>query len=74
MRENLVQEKHNSRLAGHFGVDKTLGQLSHFYFLTKMEANVQRYVNKSRICQHAEGRSQNDGLYMPLHIPNRPWD
>ena len=32
MRENLTQEKHNGGMAGHFGSDKTFGQLSHFYF------------------------------------------
>ena len=57
MRANLVQEKHNGRLAGHFGIGKTLGQLSHFYFWPKMKEDVQRYVNKCRICQHAKGRS-----------------
>lgn len=72
MRENLVQEKHNGGLAGHFGVEKTLGKLSHFYFWPKMKVDVQRYVNKCRVCQHAKGRSQNAGLYMPLPIPNRP--
>ena len=72
MREKLVQEKHNGRLVGHFGIDKTLGQLSHFYFWPKMKADVQRYANKYRICKHVEGRSQNVGLYMPLPIPNRP--
>ena len=74
MRENLVQEKHNGGMAGHFGVDKTLGQLSHFYFWPNMKEDVQRYVNKCRICQHAKGRSQNAGLYIHLPIPNRPWD
>ena len=39
-----------------------------------MKADVQRYVNKCRICQHAKGKSQNVGLYMPLPIPNRLWD
>ena len=74
MRENLVQEKHIDGLDGHFGVYKTLGKPSHFYFWPKMKEDVQRYVNKCRICQHAKGRSQNAGLYMHLPIPNRPWD
>ena len=39
-----------------------------------MKADVQRYVSKCRVCQHVKGRSQNAGLYMPLPIPNRPWD
>ena len=57
MRENLVQEKHNDGLARHFGVEKTLGKLSQLYFWPKMKANVQRYVSKCRVCQHAKGRS-----------------
>jgi len=74
MRENFVQEEHNGRLVGHFGVEKTLGKLSHFYIWPKMKANVQRYMSKCMVCHHEKGRSQNVGLYMPLPIPNRPWD
>ena len=32
MRENMIQEKHNGGMAGHFGSDKTYGKLIHFYF------------------------------------------
>ena len=32
MRENMIQEKHNGGMAGHFGSDKKFGHLSHFYF------------------------------------------
>lgn len=32
MRENLIQEKHNGGMAGHFGSDKTYGHISYFYF------------------------------------------
>ena len=57
MRENLVQEKHNGGMDGHFGIDKTLGQLIHFYFWPNMKAYVQRYMNKCKICQYAKHRS-----------------
>ena len=40
MRENLVQENHNGGLNRHFGFDKTLGQLIHFYFWPKMKEYV----------------------------------
>ena len=31
MRENLIQEKHNGGMAGHFGSNKTFEKLGHFY-------------------------------------------
>lgn len=40
MRENLVREKHSGGLAGHFGIDKTLEQLGHFYFWPKMSRDM----------------------------------
>ena len=69
-----MQEKHNGGLAGHFGIDKTVGRLSHYSFWPKMRAAVEKYVKRSRICQHAKGRSQNTALYTPLPVPSRPWD
>ena len=45
MRENLIQEKHNGRMAGKFGIDKTLG-FGHFYFWPRMRSDLQRYVSK----------------------------
>ena len=74
MRENLIQEKHNGGLARNFGIDKIVGQLSHFYFCPRMRSEVEKFVKRCRICQHAKGRSQNTGLYTPLHVPRRPWD
>ena len=74
MRENLIQEKHNGGMEGHFGSDKTFGQLGHFYFWPMMRSEVENFVSRCRVCQHAKGRSQNTGLYTPLPIPTRPWD
>jgi hypothetical protein len=74
MRENLVKEKHSGGLAGHFGHDKTFAKLSESYFWPGMRADVKRFVDRCRICQHAKGRKQNTGLYQPLPIPKRPWE
>jgi hypothetical protein len=38
-----------------------------------MRTDVQKFVNKCRICQHAKGK-KNTGLYEPFPIPERPWD
>eukprot|EP00253_Pinus_taeda_P009358 PITA_09358 len=74
MRENIVREKHSGGLAGHFGINKTLEQLGHFYYWPKMNRDVQRYVNRCKVCQLSKGHSQNTGLYTPLPVPSRPWD
>ena len=74
MRQNLIQEKHNGGLARHFGIDKIVGQLSHYYFWPKMRSEVENFVKRCKICQHVKGRSQNIGLYTPLPISGRPWD
>jgi hypothetical protein len=70
MRDNLLKEKHSGGLVGHFGHDKMFAQLSSSYYWP----DVIKLVNKCRICQHAKGKRQNNGLYQPLPIPERPWD
>eukprot|EP00253_Pinus_taeda_P023337 PITA_23337 len=74
MRENLIKEKHSGGLSGHFGTEKTLEQLNRFYFWPRMKSEVEKYVRNCKVCQYAKERSQNTGLYIPLPIPDRPWD
>ena len=73
MRANIIKEKHNGGLSKNFGQDKTFAQVNDFYYWPKIQTNVKRFVEKCRICQHAKGRSQNTGLYLPLPITNLPW-
>jgi hypothetical protein len=74
MRENLLKEKHSGGLAGHFGHEKTFAKLNESYFWPGMRADVKRFVDRCRICQHSKGRKQNAGFYQPLPIPERPWE
>lgn len=39
-----------------------------------MSRDVQRLVNRCKVCQLSKGHSQNTGLYTPLPVPSRPWD
>jgi len=39
-----------------------------------MRFEVEKHVRNYKVCQYAKGRSQNTGLYVPLPIPDRPWD
>ncbi|GLJ18319.1 hypothetical protein SUGI_0324190 [Cryptomeria japonica] len=74
MRENLMQEKHDDCLSGHFGLNKTLELVQRFYYWPKMQRDIRKYAEKCVICQKAKGTSSNVGLYQPLPIPNRPWE
>jgi hypothetical protein len=68
MRDNLMKEKHNRGLVGHFGHDKTFAQLRSSYYWSTMREEVKRFVNKCRIFQYAKGRQQSTSLYQPLPI------
>jgi hypothetical protein len=48
MRENLLKEKHNGGLAGHFGHDKTFAKLSESYFWSGIQSGCQN------ICGHMQ--------------------
>jgi hypothetical protein len=74
MRENLLKEKHNGGLTGHFIHDKTFSQLNVSYYWPGMRIDVKKFVNRCRICQHVKGKRQNTGLYQPFPVPERPWD
>ena len=50
MRDNLIQEKHNGGMSGHFGSDKTFGQFGHFYFWPRMRSKVEKFVSRFRVC------------------------
>jgi hypothetical protein len=49
-RENLLKEKHNGGLVGHFGHDKTFSKLNGSYFWLGMRTYVKKFVERCRIC------------------------
>jgi hypothetical protein len=56
MRENLLKEKHNEGLVGHFGYDKTFSKLNESYFWPGMREDIKRFMERCRICQHSKGK------------------
>ena len=56
MRDDLIHEKHNGGMAGHFGSDKTFEQLGHFYFWPNIRFEVENLVSRCRVFEHAKGR------------------
>ena len=70
LRTQIIQELHNE---GHVGRDRTLQLVQASYFWPTIRKEVERYVQRCRICQVSKGTATNAGLYMPLPIPSQPW-
>ena len=66
----IIQELHGE---GHLGRDRTLQLILESYFWSSMCKEVERFVERCRICQVSKGKASNIGLYMPLPIPTQPW-
>jgi hypothetical protein len=59
---------------GHFGAKKMEDILAGHFFWPKMRRYVERFVARCTTCQKAKSRLHPHGLYMPLPVPNAPWE
>ena len=74
LKNMILHDNHDSKIAGHFGTYKTLGRLKHNYHWHKMEEDVKDYVRTCDTCQHDKpSRHCRYGELEPLEVPYRPW-
>ncbi|KAE8690983.1 cytochrome P450 78A7-like [Hibiscus syriacus] len=75
LHKELMKEYHDSKWAGHPGVDRTLALLSEQYYWPHMTEDVQAYVKTCLVCQQDKIEAKKPaGLLQPLPIPERPWE
>jgi hypothetical protein len=74
LREAIIKEAHEGGLAGHFGRDKTLTLVQENFTWPKTVRDVVRHMKQCQTCHLAKSRKQNIGLYIPLLVPNSPWE
>ncbi|KAE8668323.1 cytochrome P450 78A7-like [Hibiscus syriacus] len=75
LRKELIKECHDSKWAGHPGVDRTMALLSEQYYWPHMAEDVQAYVKTCLVCQQDKIEAKKPaGLLQPLPIPERPWE
>jgi len=73
LRTKILQDNHDSQIAGHFGIHKTLERLKHNYHWVRMEEVVTDYVWSCDTCQRDKpSRHKKYGLLEPLKVPYRP--
>lgn len=74
LRGAIIHEQHYGGLAGHFGLDKTRALICEHFYWPRLERDVNRYVERCRICHIAKTKGINSGLYLPLPVPKAPWE
>jgi transposase InsO family protein len=75
VRQELMSRFHDSRLAGHFGGDRTLELLQRHYHWQDMEREVDVFVKTCPECQWSKARRHKPyGMLRPLPVPEAPWE
>jgi hypothetical protein len=73
-RAKMIWEAHYNRVAGHFGVEKTVIIIQkHFYWL-KIRQDVSKYIRSFTAYAISKLTIKKQGLYTPLPIPEKPWE
>jgi hypothetical protein len=73
-RVKLIWESHYSRVAGHFGVEKTVAVLQQHFYWPKLRQDVNKYIRSCTACAIAKPTIKKQGMYTPLPTPERPWE
>ena len=73
-RAKMIWEAHYSRVAGHFGTEKTVAVLQKYFYWPKLRQDVNRYIRSCTACAIAKPSIKKQGLYTPFPTPNGPWE
>lgn len=74
IRLKILKLVHDSKIAGHKGVQKTQEFLSRFFWWPNYQRDVKKYVMSCDICARCKTpRASPMGLLQPLSVPSRPW-
>jgi hypothetical protein len=65
-RPKMIWEAHYSRVAGHFGVEKTVAVLQKYFYWPNLRQDVEKYIKSCIACAIAKTTINKQGLYTPL--------
>jgi hypothetical protein len=75
MRQEIIASFHDSKLAGHFGTEKTTQLVHRTLYWQEMHADIKGYVATCLTCQRSKApRRLPFGKLSPLPIPERIWE
>ena len=67
-------EAHRGGLAGHFGEKRILEALKKHFYWPAMSRVVHWILERWVTCKRIKNKEMVQGLYMPLPLPNHPWE
>jgi RNase H-like domain found in reverse transcriptase/Reverse transcriptase (RNA-dependent DNA polymerase)/Integrase zinc binding domain/Chromo (CHRromatin Organisation MOdifier) domain len=74
LKTRLIQETHDSVLAGHPGRNGTIGIMRRHFFWPNMQTDIRRFVRNCDVCGRTKvWRDRKQGLLKPLPIPLHQW-
>uniref|UniRef100_A0A6N2MMB5 Integrase catalytic domain-containing protein n=1 Tax=Salix viminalis TaxID=40686 RepID=A0A6N2MMB5_SALVM len=75
LRDQLLHEFHDSKVAGHSGVLRTFKRLAQQFYWPSMHKHVKAYIQHCLTCQKTKSETLAPaGLLQPLPIPCLVWD
>src|SRR5258706_3965728 len=70
----ILQSEHDSKIAGHFGQDKTIELIRRNFWWPGMDNDIIKYIQSCPDCQSNKARRHRSyGLLSPLELPHAPW-
>jgi hypothetical protein len=70
IRQEILFQNHDTRMAGHFGARRTLELIERTYYWPSLSKDVQNYVRTCAVCQRSKApRHSKYGQLSPLPIP-----
>jgi hypothetical protein len=74
-RSQLLWNYHDSKLAGHLGVDKTIDRLRSHCYWPGMVKDIRYWIARCDTCARSKGKpSQSVGALQSIPTPNEPWE
>jgi hypothetical protein len=68
----MIWESHYNRVAGHFGVEKTLVVLQKYFYWPKLRQYISKYIRSYTSCSIDKPTIKKQGFYTPFPTPNGP--
>ena len=74
LKEDIIQEYHDTKNGGHRGFQKTLELVMRYWWWRGISNDVREYVHTCDICQRQKYSTQSPaGLLQPLELPKKKW-